>query len=123
VDALRGDVRRLGSSGASLVALVVLLQARAFEEILKCYGTYPSPEQRIRPEELLRLVNSRAKSLSQARDILADSTVGRGGILKGVDIGAWMSVEEACDAIVRVIRRWCADEEVDWTPEVSTRGS
>lgn len=123
VDALRGDVRRLGSSGASLVALVVLLQARAFEEILKCYGTYPSPEQRIRPEELLRLVNSRAKSLIQAREILADSPVGRGGILKGVEMGAWMSVEEACDAIVRVIRRWCADEEVDWTPEVSTRGS
>jgi hypothetical protein len=119
VDALRADVRRLGNPGASLGALVALLQARAYEEILKCYGTYPSPEGRVRSDELLRLVNLRAKALGQAREVLADGPTGRGGILKGVELGAWMNVEEMCEAAARVMKRWCAEEEVDWTPEVS----
>lgn len=119
VDALKSDARRLGQSGASLAALVFLLQGRAFEEILKCYGTYPNPETRVRPEELLRLVNQRAKILAQAREVILDGD----RVLKGVDVGSWMGVEEMCEASVRVMRRWCSDEDVDWIPEVTTRGS
>lgn len=100
-----------------LYALLLLLHAVALEEAVKCYWTFGDPSSQVSVRDIAKYERSRMKALSLLRETLA-SIDGPGLRL---DVQPWSTVDEISEACLRVMRRYCADEKVDWRPEVDIK--
>lgn len=92
-----------------MYALVLILQAITVDEFLKSFPNY----EHISKEDLYAHQAIRYRNWTTVRDVYEGISNAR----LRADITPWSTVEEACQASMRVIRQWCHDENVDWSAE------
>lgn len=118
VEFIKPEARRLDARrGQPLMAALLVLHAVAVEEIIKCYGTYENPTNHVSVVDFVRHERNRSRLWSLVRD--ANEAIESKALRH--NICPWMSLEEVLVETIRILRRYCADENVDWTPEVNPR--
>lgn len=100
---------------APLQALILLLHALSVEEIVKCFASV-GPDA-VSLQEVLKHERSRSRLWTQLREANAAIETDR----LRADIHPWTTLDEVADSVVKILRRWCADEEVNWVPEIGPR--
>ena len=115
---LQNEMRRIEVTGVQpLVAMLLMLHAVAVDEMMRCYVAFDPPGQHIAVDALTKHERKRYRLWAQVHDanaLIAESSL-------RVDVRPWSSLDDVTDAALRVLRRWCADEKVDWTPEPTLR--
>ena len=117
MDMLLKDLRRSEQRRyAPVFALTLLLQGVSHDQVLNAWTTYEDPSNSISVKNLVRHERSRKQIWTQFRDTIdnIDGTY-------HVKVSAWYSVEEVVESTLRILRRWCADEGVDWSAELNLR--
>ncbi|KAI9158477.1 hypothetical protein HJFPF1_06472 [Paramyrothecium foliicola] len=113
------EMRRLDKDRARpVIALLILLQTITTEEVIKCYFTYENPGTHINADVLIKHERNRFRGWSQLRD--ANARIGSSS-LRSDNITTAASVDEVAETGVRILRKWCAQENVDWTPEINAK--
>jgi hypothetical protein len=113
------EMRRLDKDRfRPLIALLILLQTFAVDELIKCYFTYENPGTHINVETLVKHERTRARGWTQIRE--NNARISSPG-LRADSITPWSTIDEVAETALRILRRWCAEEKVDWTPEVNLR--
>ncbi|KAH7154980.1 hypothetical protein B0J13DRAFT_214128 [Dactylonectria estremocensis] len=113
---LQKEMRRLDTRRYQpLYALILMLHAVSIEEVVKCYATFENASAHITIQDLIRHERSRARLWPLVRD--ANEGIDSSSLR--ASITPWSSLDEISSAALRIIRHWCADENVDWSPEVS----
>ncbi|KFA66632.1 hypothetical protein S40285_03048 [Stachybotrys chlorohalonatus IBT 40285] len=95
-----------------LYALLLVLQAVAVDELIKCYGTYENPASRVTVPELVKHERARSRIAPHIRE--ANNRIENPDLRP--NITPWATVDEVTEMALRVLRRWCREENVDWTP-------
>ncbi|OAA70454.1 hypothetical protein ISF_02428 [Cordyceps fumosorosea ARSEF 2679] len=96
-------------------ALLLLLEVFAADEIIKAtLAMDVGPET---SQTLFVTGRQRGAALAQVREVYAHVDNPR----LRADVAPWSSLDEFTETAMRVLRRWCADEDVDWIPELSPR--
>ncbi|PHH67479.1 hypothetical protein CDD82_1447 [Ophiocordyceps australis] len=106
-----------------LYALLLILHARCHDELLKCYGQYDQKSLKQNDiasiDQMLSRVRRRARLWAVAHDAVAN--------IDNADLRAdmtpWASLDDVTEASLKVLRKWCAEEKVDWTPHPMIRDS
>jgi hypothetical protein len=101
-----------------LITLLLALQSVSIDELIKCYFTYENPGTHINVETLVKLNRNRTRiwsSVGEANALISDPG------LRTDNIMVWSSVDDVVDIGLRVLRRWCSREDIDWTPEIDHR--
>ncbi|RDA90180.1 hypothetical protein CP533_1020 [Ophiocordyceps camponoti-saundersi (nom. inval.)] len=112
IEEIRGETNRLTSNSQTLSALVVLMQAVCVEEVLTCYTFIEAPSKK-ESDILFKHGRARARLWSQIRDLNDAITAPD----LRLDLRAWYTLDDVTGLAMRLLRRWCAVEMVDWTPE------
>ncbi|KAI8676604.1 hypothetical protein LRP88_10385 [Fusarium phalaenopsidis] len=113
VDYLSKEIRRDSRRYPPIFALVLILQAVAADEFIKSFSNF----EHISKEEIYQHQATRFRNWPTVREVY--DTVDSSNLR--ADITPWSTVDEVCQASMRVIRQWCVDENVDWTPEFNPR--
>lgn len=100
-------------------ALLLLLQATAVDELIRCYLSLDdaSAAQLISAADLIRYERKRSTSLLRVRDAAASIENPR----LRAEVPAGASLDEVTETALRVMRRWCSEEDVTWTTEIGPR--
>ena len=115
---IKAELRRLDARrGQPLLALILILHTVSVEEVLRCYGTYENPANHVTVNDFVRHERMRTRLWSLLRD--ANEAIEPKSLR--ANISPWMTVDETLTETLRILRRWCADENVDWTPAVNLR--
>lgn len=101
-----------------LYALLLLLHAVALEETVKCFWTFGDPSTHVAVNQVAKWERARTKALTLLRETMA--AIDGPGL--GLEVQPWSTVDEVAEACLRVMRRYCADERIDWRPEVNLKG-
>jgi hypothetical protein len=109
VDYLQKETRRDTRRYQPMYALVLILQAITVDEFLKSFSNY----EHISKEDLFAHQAVRYRNWAMVRDVYEGISNSR----LRADITPWSTVEDVCQASMRVIRQWCHDENVDWSAE------
>ncbi|SPJ81839.1 uncharacterized protein FTOL_09244 [Fusarium torulosum] len=109
VDYLQKETRRDMKRHQPIYALVLILQAVTADEFLKAFSSY----EHISKEDLFAHQAIRYRNWPLVREVYEGISSSR----LRADIMPWSTVEEVCQASMRVIRQWCQDENVEWSPE------
>ncbi|CAF3566022.1 unnamed protein product [Fusarium graminearum] len=107
VDYLQKETRRDTRRYQPMYALVLILQAITVDEFLKSFSNY----EHISKDDIHAHQAIRYRNWNMVRDVYEGISNSR----LRADITPWSTVEEVCQASMRVIRQWCHDENVDWT--------
>jgi hypothetical protein len=117
IEMLQKELRHFDSRrNAPIYAITLLLQAVSWEQLLNAWATREDPTERVTVKQLLRAQRGRSKTWT----LFSEATDGVDGPLR-ISVFPWTSVEEVVESTLRVLRRWCADEGVDWSPELNLR--
>ncbi|KAF4983120.1 hypothetical protein FDECE_17370 [Fusarium decemcellulare] len=113
IDYLQKEARRDSRRYPPIYALVLILQAVAADEFIKSFSDF----ERISKEEIFQHQAIRFRNWPTVREMYEsiDSSNLR------ADVTPWSTVDEVCQASMRVVRQWCVDENVDWTPQFNHR--
>lgn len=118
IEMLQKDLRRHDTRrNAPIYALTLLLQAVSWDQLLNAWASHEDPSDRVTVKQLLRAQRGRAKIWPLFRDAADDVDTSL-----RVNVLPWTTVEEVVESTLRVLRRWCADEGVDWSAELNLRG-
>ncbi len=100
-------------------ALLLLLQAAAVDELIKCYLSLDdaSAGQLISATDLIKYERKRSTSLLRIRDTAANIENPR----LRAEVPAGASLDEVTETALRIMRRWCSEEDVAWTTEIGPR--
>ncbi|KAI1067598.1 hypothetical protein LB506_004396 [Fusarium annulatum] len=109
VDYLTNETRRDSRRSQPMYALILILQAITVDEFLKASANY----ENISKEELFAHQSTRYRNWPAVHSIYD----GIGSSRLRADIAPWSTVEEVCQASMRVVRHWCQEENVQWSPE------
>ncbi|KAF4987315.1 hypothetical protein FGRMN_10440 [Fusarium graminum] len=109
VDYLQKETRRDMKRHQPIYALVLILQAITADEFLKAFTSY----EHISKEDIFAHQATRCRNWPLIREVYEGIHNSR----LRADIKPWSTVEEVCQASMRVIRQWCQDENVEWSPE------
>lgn len=98
-----------------LHALLLLLQVYAADEVIRCnLALEPGSQQ---AAEVVKYERLRSRALAQIRDLHNSIDDAR----LRPNTTAWATLDDITETALRVMRRWCHEEEVDWTTEMSPR--
>lgn len=100
-----------------LFALLLLLHATAIDELIKCYTALENPAAHISLPDLLRHERLRTRAWPQIREVNASIE----NVALRLDLSPWATLDEITLAVLRILRRWCAEENVDWAPDPALR--
>lgn len=93
-------------------ALLLILQVVVSDEVTKCsIASDPGPDP------LKAAFQTRSQLLRQIREIYAPVDNYR----LRAEFSPWSTLDDVTDTIVRVMKRWCAEEDVNWSPELAPR--
>lgn len=114
LDFLQKDMRRFDDV-RPLFTVSMVLQVFAYDEMLRAQSTHENPPH-FTLQDVLRSRRSRDKLVSQIREATAnmDSDM-------CANITILTTVEEVAEMAMQVIRRWCADERIDYTAELDLK--
>lgn len=117
---LQKEVRRLDMRRCQpLYALILMLHAVSIEEVIKSYGTFDNPGAHITIQDLVKHERNRARIwplVREANEAIESSSL-------RVSIMPWSTLDEISTSALRILRHWCADENVEWTPDVNLKDS
>jgi hypothetical protein len=117
LDFLQKDMRRFDEVRRTrpLFTISMVLQVFAYDEMLRAQSTHENPSH-FTLQDVLRSRRSRDKLVSQIREATAnmDSDM-------CANITILTTVEEVAEMAMSVIRRWCADERIDYTAELNLK--
>lgn len=119
IQVLHGDLRRHEFRRIEPIrALLLVLEAVAHDQVLNAWSTHEDPSNLISMKSFLKLTRQRNNTWSQVRDAneKVDSSM-------RVMPHPWTTVEEVVEMALRTLRRWCADEGLDWSAELNLRES
>lgn len=102
-----------------LYVLVLLLHAIVLDELIKCYASLDVPPPTMTLDSLLKLERKKARLWPTIRDLNAHI----GSPTLRVEASPWFSIDEVTGSGLRILRHWCSEEKVDWTPEPILRES
>jgi hypothetical protein len=114
LDMVRHDVGE--GRHPAIDALYQQLRGVILEELIKCYWSI-DPVTHAR--SVIHYERMRAgvwKAAADAADRVVEPRMRAG-------FGPWTSAEDAVGVGLRILRRWTADEDVDWTAEVSLQAN
>ncbi|PNY28521.1 Uncharacterized protein TCAP_01555 [Tolypocladium capitatum] len=115
---LQNEIARDGlGNWRPLHALLLLLHAVCVDELLKCYASFDNLPTYVTFDSLMRLERKKARLWPMIREAVAsvESPALR------VDVGFLYTVDDITYSALRILRKWCAEEKVDWTPEPMLR--
>lgn len=99
-----------------LWAMLALFHAMATEEGVKCYLTLekntPFPTS-----DLIQLEKLRSRAWTSVKEENAGIDDNR----YKADVHPWTTLDEVAASAIRVLRRWAADEDLEWSPEITSR--
>ncbi|KPM37196.1 hypothetical protein AK830_g9358 [Neonectria ditissima] len=115
---LQKEVRRLDMQRyRPLYALILMLHAVSIEETIKAYSTFDNPSPHITVNDLVKHERNRARIwplVGEANDAIESPSL-------RVSSMPWSTLDEISTSALQILRHWCADENVEWTPEVNLR--
>ncbi|KAK7430562.1 hypothetical protein QQZ08_002854 [Neonectria magnoliae] len=115
---LQKELRRLDMRRYQpLYALALMLHAVSIEEVIKSYGTFDNPGAHVSVQDLIKYERNRARILALVRE--ANEAIESSSLR--VSFMSWSTLDEITTSALRILRHWCADENVDWTPEVNLK--
>ncbi|KND94179.1 hypothetical protein TOPH_01092 [Tolypocladium ophioglossoides CBS 100239] len=100
-----------------LHALFLLLHAVCVDELLKCYASFDNLPTYVTFDGLIRLERKKARLWPMIRE--AAGSIESPALR--VDVGFLYTVDDITDSALRILRKWCSEEKVDWTPEPMLR--
>ncbi|KAK5997098.1 hypothetical protein PT974_02450 [Cladobotryum mycophilum] len=114
IDFLQKEIRRQEPSRRylPLYSLLLLLHGAAIDELIKCYLTLENPSAAVRLEDILKYERMRMKVWPQIRD--TNDMIDKPDLR--IDVTPWATLDEITSSSIRILRRWCANEEVVWSP-------
>ncbi|PFH55078.1 hypothetical protein XA68_10816 [Ophiocordyceps unilateralis] len=112
MESLLNETGKVTSNSQPLSALVLLLQAVCVDEVLSCYAFMEVPTKR-EVDSLLKWERAKARLWPQIRDL--NNAIAMPALR--LDLCAWYTLDEVAGQALRLLRRWCSEEMVDWTPE------
>lgn len=98
-----------------IYAVSMVLQILAFDETLKAYATHENTSS-LSVQEILKNPRRRDINVNQLREINKQID---GRLVMNVTLCS--TVEEVAEMALRVIRRWCADEGIDYTEKLNLK--
>ncbi|KAM5351972.1 hypothetical protein ACJ41O_004695 [Fusarium nematophilum] len=113
IDYLQKETRRDARRYRPIYALVLILQAITADEFMKCLGNF----EHVSKEEIFQHQATRFRNWPMVREVY--EAIDNPNLR--ADITPWSTVEQVCQASMRVVRQWCVDENVDWTPEFNPK--
>ncbi|KAG5946058.1 hypothetical protein E4U53_006647 [Claviceps sorghi] len=105
----QGDV----SNQQPLYAMLLLFYGVSIEEIIKCHIQYENPGSPMTWEKLAQQERRKYRMWVQVHQ--ANAAVQNPKIR--VDVHPWSTLDDIADASLRVLRLWCAEENIDWAPD------
>ncbi|KAG5922753.1 hypothetical protein E4U42_005355 [Claviceps africana] len=96
-----------------LLAMLLLLYGVSMEEVIKCYVQYEDPGLPITLETLAQQERRKYRMWAQVHQ--ANAAVQNPKVR--VDVHPWSTLDDIADASLRVLRLWCAEENIDWAPD------
>lgn len=107
--------RKEGRVLRPLHAVTMLLQVIAYDEITKAYTTQDNPKD-VTLQEFLKHRRTREKIIPQLREYNAsiDSSF-------RANITLLTTVEDIAEVVLGILRRWCADEGIDYNVQLNLR--
>ncbi|KAH6610221.1 hypothetical protein Trco_000241 [Trichoderma cornu-damae] len=116
LDFVQGQMRRQEAHTRRFLPLYVLvlnLHSVAITELIRCHVAVENPS--VPPPDWFRLERTRLRLLSQINE--ATNNIGNPNLR--LDLPAYASLDDMTSATLRILRSWCRDEDVDWTPNAS----
>lgn len=113
--AFRADLRRY----RILYTLILMLHAVTVEEVIKCYTTYDNPSNHVTLQALIQHERNRTRLWQLVRD--ANAAIETDYLC--ANITPWSTIDDISASVLRVLRRWCEDENVKWAPEMNSRNA
>lgn len=111
---LQNEMRRVDvSNWQPLYAMLLLLQVVSLDEMIKCYVHSDVPLPQGNMDALVKHERKRYKMWPHIHEVNASI---RNPNLR-VDVKPWATIDDITDACLRLLRRWCSEEKIDWTPE------
>ncbi|RDA83414.1 hypothetical protein CP532_4823 [Ophiocordyceps camponoti-leonardi (nom. inval.)] len=114
IEEILAETSRLSGNSQTLSALVLLMQAACVDEVLRGYAFAADAPTKKEADALFKWERARARLWPQIREV--------NGAIAAADlrldlVGAWYTLDEVTGQAMKLLRRWCAVEAVDWTPE------
>ncbi|KAG6004109.1 hypothetical protein E4U21_001380 [Claviceps maximensis] len=114
MDCLLAEMRR-GDVGNQqpLYAMLLLFYGVTIDEIIKCHVQYDDLAPSVTLEMLAYQERRKQRmwfQVHQANAAVHDPKV-------RVDVHPWSTLDDLAHASLRVLRAWCADENIDWAPD------
>ncbi|KAG6015776.1 hypothetical protein E4U43_004797 [Claviceps pusilla] len=114
MDCLVGEMRRNDISNQQpLYAMLLLFYGITIDEIIKCYVQCDDSALSVTLETLAQHERRKYKTwlqLHQANAAVQNPKA-------RVDVHPWSTLDDIADASLRVLRSWCAEENIDWAPD------
>lgn len=116
LDFLQKDMRRFDARRMRpLFAISMVLQVFAYDEMLRAQWSHENPPN-LTLQDVLKARRSRDRLITQIREATA---LMESHMYANVTI--LTTIEEVAEMAMQIIRRWCADEGIDYTPELNLR--
>lgn len=115
-DYILGEIQRQESKrNRPAYALLLLLQVFAADEVIRCnLAQDPGPGPAM---EVVKYERLRSRALGQIRE--ANAQIENPKLR--ADATPWSTLDDITDTTLRVMRRWCHEEDVNWSPELNPR--
>lgn len=116
LDFVQKDMRRFNETGMRpLFTISMVLQVLAYDEMLRAQCTHESPPN-LTLQEVLKSRRSRDRLIASIREAQA-------GLDKSMfpAVTIITTVVDFADTAMQIIHRWCAREEIDYSPELNIK--
>ncbi|KJZ80389.1 hypothetical protein HIM_00239 [Hirsutella minnesotensis 3608] len=114
IDYLQSEIRGSNlSNHQPLTCVLSLLHAICLDEVIKAVCTSDNPPPLPTPDALLKMERRRIRMWAMARE----TSVALNNPAYRLQVSAWYNIDDITDAAMRMLRAWCSEERVDWTPE------
>ncbi|KYK55757.1 hypothetical protein DCS_07721 [Drechmeria coniospora] len=93
--------------------LLLLIHAVCLDELLKCYANMDNASKHTNIDDLLVRERKRARLWPMIRELNANT---ENPELR-VELSPWYTIDEVTKVAFNILKKWCAEENVEWTQE------
>lgn len=112
LDSVYNEMRREGiNTNKPVFAALLVLHCTCVDEVLRYASNLDS--RPLKYEEVITMERQRTRYWPWVGEI--NSTIADPDMR--IDVKPWYTIDEVTNAALRVVRNWCAQEKIDWTPD------
>ncbi|KAK4095110.1 hypothetical protein Purlil1_806 [Purpureocillium lilacinum] len=112
LDSVYNEMRREGiNTNKPVFAALLVLHCTCVDEVLRYASNLDS--RPLKYEEVITMERQRTRYWPWVGEI--NSTIADPDMR--IDVKPWYTIDEVTNAALRVVRNWCAQENIDWTPD------